>query len=257
MNVPNATTEAPSILQPCLPGFPYKKIKSAQHHTLLNWHIQLHTVWRNPLQLNHWPSDEPYNSDRRHWTAVEPSPTAKGADLILSRDPGCEEMVGLSELGNLLLISRHAATFLVQEHGIPYEEVTRRNHRAFDIPLAPALIRLMGLRRGKSITRNRAAWGWLAIAAGLWTPDRGYRLSPEDDYSYELRMQGGLVPHLRELEGGAYKAACAHNRRKTTTEAYRRFRRQAALTKQLCVLGKFAPQEALCHAWDEVSREGW
>lgn len=257
MNVTTATTEAPSLLQPLLPVYPYSKIKSAQHHTLLNWHIQLHTVWRNPLQLNRWPSDETYNSDRRHWTAVKPSPTAEDADLLLSLEPDSAEKVGLSELGNLLLISRHAAKFLVQEHGIPYEEVERRTHRAFDIPLAPALIQLMSLQKGKSITRNRAAWGWLAIAAGLWTPQRGYRLSPEDDCSYELRMQGVVVPYLRELEGGAYEEAKAHNRRKVTTEAYRRFRRQAALTKQLCILGKFAPREALCQAWDDVSREGW
>lgn len=257
MNVPSATTEAPSLLQPCLPAYPHSKIKSAPHHTLLNWHIHLHTVWRNPLQLNHWPSDELYNSDRRHWATVTPSPMAEDTDLLLSLDPNGGGNVGLSELGNLLLISRHAAMFLVREHGIPYKEVTRRTHRALDIPLAPALIRLMGLRNGKSITRNRAAWGWLATAAGLWTPLRGYRLSPEDDCSYELRMQRALVPYLRELEGDARKAAIAHNQRKTTTEAYRRFRSQAGLTKQLCALGKFAPQEALCHAWDNVSREGW
>lgn len=257
MNATTTTAETHSILQPRLPVYRYKKINSKNSHTTLFWHIQLHTVWDNPLQLNHWPSDEIYNSDRSHWATVLPSPTAEDADLLLDLEPDSAEKVGLSELGNLLLISRHAAKFLVQEHGIPYEEVERRNHRAFDIPLAPALIQLMSLQRGKSITRNRAAWGWLAIAAGLWTPQRGYRLSPEDDCSYELRMQHVLVRGLRELEGEAYAEAREHNRRKVTTEAYRRFRSQAALTKQLYTLGKLAPQAALCHAWDEVSRGGW
>ncbi|NYS62599.1 hypothetical protein [Vreelandella salicampi] len=254
MNVATSTIEAPSILQPRLPDYPYSEIYSESHHTLLHWHIQLHTVWRNPLQLNHWPSDEPYNSGRGHWANVALHEEADIADMLLDMDD--PEMVGLSELGNLMMVSRHAAKYLVQEHGIPYEETTRRTHRAFDIPLAPALLCLMTLPGVKSITRNRATWGWLAIAAGLWKPETGYLLSPEDVCTYEYRMRRRLVDRSW-LQGKGLEEATEHNKRKTQTEAYQRFRNQQKLAKRLQALGRYAPQDAVCIPWDDASREGW
>lgn len=222
--------------------------------TVLRFHIQLQDMWRRPAgHPGDWPHPVRHDDPERWYTL--PAVPGEHADMLLIEDEEDGEYVTPYQLGNLLLSSRHAVKDILQRYplgSVAYADGNPRHGRCGrQVHLGKAL-RLLATptEDSYSVTRMRAAWGIVAIAHGLWTPESGYLLSPRD--------KAGWLAHLDQkktcrdgLYGEPLKEATKTARQLVKRTAYRRIHEQTALFRRLRDLGQFTTPEKIQQIWSE------